>query len=139
MKIEYEGKMQVYKRFEQGGFFDTVMPQPEPAVLSDSESSVTELDLENIAKYKTIKKRIIRDRRKITEAAEELGKQRAQLEAEKWAIKQLKYEIQKREILDQENTSPPPNPPEPVSVSSHEPGRPYKRYKLASMGTPSGR
>ncbi|CEG73812.1 hypothetical protein RMATCC62417_09122 [Rhizopus microsporus] len=80
MKIEYEGKMQVYKRFEQGGFFDTVMPQPEPVVLSDSESSVTELDLENIAKYKTIRKRIMRDRRKITEAAEELGKQRAQLE-----------------------------------------------------------
>ncbi|RCH87311.1 hypothetical protein CU097_004375 [Rhizopus azygosporus] len=139
MKIEYEGKMQVYKRFEQGGFFDTVMPQPEPVVLSDSESSVTELDLENIAKYKTIRKRIMRDRRKITEAAEELGKQRAQLEAEKWAIKQLKYEIQKREILGQENTSPPRNPPEPVSVSGHEPGRPYKRYKLASMGTPSGR
>ncbi|KAL4215888.1 hypothetical protein CU097_014246 [Rhizopus azygosporus] len=139
MKIEYEGKMQVYKRFEQGGFFDTVMPQPEPVVLSDSESSVTELDLENIAKYKTIRKRIMRDRRKITEAAEELGRQRAQLEAEKWAIKHLKYEIQKREILDQENTSSPPNPPEPEPVSGHEPGRPYKRYKLASMGTPSGR
>ncbi|CEJ00131.1 hypothetical protein RMCBS344292_14197 [Rhizopus microsporus] len=81
----------------------------------------------------------MRDRRKITEAAEELGRQRAQLEAEKWAIKHLKYEIQKREILDQENTSSPPNPPEPEPVSGHEPGRPYKRYKLASMGTPSGR
>ncbi|EIE82689.1 hypothetical protein RO3G_07394 [Rhizopus delemar RA 99-880] len=79
MKIEYDGKIQVYEKYEKGGFFDTIIPEPQPVELSDSESSVTDFQLGNVSKYKSLRKKAMRERRKITEAAEELGKQRAQL------------------------------------------------------------
>ncbi|KAG1458702.1 hypothetical protein G6F46_002169 [Rhizopus delemar] len=138
MKIEYDGKIQVYEKYEKGGFFDTIIPEPQPVELSDSESSVTDFQLGNVSKYKSLRKKAMRERRKITEAAEELGKQRAQLNAELWAIKEMKYELQKREILEEH--SPSPSSIIHIEQPSHtEPQRTYKRFRPSSLGAPSGR
>ncbi|KAI9281882.1 hypothetical protein BY458DRAFT_429524 [Sporodiniella umbellata] len=78
MKIEYEEKMKVYQKYEQGGFFESVISEPKPVEMSDSESSVVDIQFDSVLKFKSTMKKIIKERRKITEAAEELGRQRAQ-------------------------------------------------------------
>jgi vacuolar-type H+-ATPase subunit I/STV1 len=35
MADDYDEKVKIYKRFEKGGFFDTVMPKPEEPILSE--------------------------------------------------------------------------------------------------------
>jgi hypothetical protein len=35
MKIEYDGKIQVYEKYEKGGFFDTIIPEPQQVELSE--------------------------------------------------------------------------------------------------------
>ncbi|CAO3664452.1 unnamed protein product [Rhizopus stolonifer] len=136
MKIEFEEKVKVYQKYERGGFFDSVMPEPKPTDMSDSESSVTDFQLDNMFKYKSVMKKIMKERRKVTEAAEELGKQRAQTQAEQWAVKQMKYELQKREILDELASSPSSVN---NSLSHVEVPKTYKRFRPSSLGAPSGR
>lgn len=73
LKIEHEESLKMYKKFEQGGFFDTLYPTPKDAYMSDSEDSVVDLE------YRSLRKKALRDQRKITESAIELGQQRAAL------------------------------------------------------------
>ena len=77
---EHERNMKMYKKFEDGGFFDTLYPTAKDAYVSDSDDSVVDMENEDTVKYQTLRKRAMRDQKRITESAIELGKQRAALQ-----------------------------------------------------------
>lgn len=57
---------------------------------------------DSLYQIKLLKNDVLRDRRKITEASIELGIQRAQLEAERWAFIQQKRKSKLSDILREE-------------------------------------
>ncbi|KAI9474267.1 MAG: Afadin and alpha-actinin-binding-domain-containing protein [Benjaminiella poitrasii] len=105
MTMEYEEKIKMYRRFEEGGFFNTLYPTPKDAyITSDSEDSLDELQQSNLLKKQQQKKKAIQDQRKITESAIVLGQQRAQLEAERWAFNEMKRELEMQKVLNNINS-----------------------------------
>ncbi|KAL7310250.1 hypothetical protein PS15m_009771 [Mucor circinelloides] len=146
---EYEASTAMYRRFEQGGFFDTLYPSPNAAlVISDSEDSVEELESASaIHKSRLLKKKQIREQRNITNAAIELGQERAKLEAERWAFTEMKRQLEMQEILNDEdrsnNNTPSPIPVPPLTPRKQpniqvESDRARKRLR-SFLGAPSGR
>ncbi|KAG2201268.1 hypothetical protein INT47_006771 [Mucor saturninus] len=119
---EHGQEVEMYKRFEQGGFFDTLYPTPKDAYISDSEDE---------SKYDQLKKKAMRDQKKLTQSALELGKRRSELEAERWAFEEMKRAIQLQDILQESSsstTTPPPPPPSAKQTFTFEPSdRPRKR------------
>lgn len=83
----------------------------------------------------------MRDQKKVTQSTLELGRQRTQLEAERWAFEEMKRELQLQEILQERfvffihcehlltrynSPSPPPTHQEPT-FTFEQPERPRKR------------
>ncbi|CAO3649908.1 unnamed protein product [Mucor hiemalis] len=137
LKLEYEENVEMYKRFEQGGFFDTLYPTPKDAYnMSESEDSVIELENEDETKYNSLRKKALRDQRRITESAIELGQQRAALEAERWAFQEMKREIQLQEILQEQTPSSPKLIPRKQSNIVIEPDK-RKKFKSWLGSAPS--
>lgn len=54
---------------------------------------------EDDSKYELLKKKAMREQKKVTESAIELGNQRAQLQAQRWAFEEMKRELQLKDIL----------------------------------------
>lgn len=143
LKLEYEENVKMYKRFENGGFFDTLYPTAKDAYLSESEDSVEDLENEDEYKYNSLRKKALRDQRRITESAIELGQQRAALEAERWAFQEMKREIQLQEILQEKtpttttttNNSTITSSPKLIprkqnnNIVNEQPDRSRKRFK----------
>ncbi|KAI7870523.1 hypothetical protein BDF14DRAFT_1709991, partial [Spinellus fusiger] len=75
---EYEEKTKIYRKYEQGGFFDSLLPNISTQ-LSDSEGSVYEIEQGGMRKWKQIQKKAWRDQKRVTEAAIQLGNERKAL------------------------------------------------------------
>ncbi|KAG2229306.1 hypothetical protein INT48_005343 [Thamnidium elegans] len=128
---EYQDKLQMYQRFEKGGFFDTLYPNPQSAYISDNEDIVDEDDS---YQYQLLKKKVMQDQKRVTRSAIELGQQRAELEAERWAFQEMKREIELQEILK----DPPSSTPVRESSSNFDrPERARKRLKSWLGSAPS--
>ncbi|GAA5812034.1 hypothetical protein MFLAVUS_005483 [Mucor flavus] len=113
---EYHDKLEMYQRFEKGGFFDTLYPNPQSAYISDNEDIV------------------MQDQKRVTRSAIELGQQRAELEAERWAFQEMKREIELQEILKEPPSSTPVHE---SSVNFDRPERARKRLKSWLGSAPS--
>ncbi|KAI8891276.1 hypothetical protein K501DRAFT_166457 [Backusella circina FSU 941] len=106
MADEYDEKVKIYKRFERGGFFDTVMPTPVEPILSDSEDSIIDLESGNDVKFTKLKNKAIREQKKLSKIAIELGKEREILKKEEWAFQEVKRQFKMSEILEEEPATP---------------------------------
>jgi hypothetical protein len=62
---------------------------------------VVDLESDDQLKYQILKKNTMREQRKITKSAIELGYERTKLEAERWAFQEMKRELQMQEILEE--------------------------------------
>lgn len=67
-------------------------------VYSNEEDIVENEDLH---KLQVLKRKVMRDQKKVTKSAIELGYQRKQLEAEVWAFQEMKRELQLLEIVNE--------------------------------------
>ncbi|CEP11194.1 hypothetical protein [Parasitella parasitica] len=145
---EYEAKTKIYRKFAEGGFFDALYPTPGAAyVISDSEDSVEDLQSSSAKhKYRFLKKKAMQDQHNITNAAIELGKERAKLQAERWAFTEMKRQLKMQEILNDDEelnsrtTSPiivPPLIPRRNPAVHPENDRARKRLR-SFLGAPAG-
>lgn len=57
------------------------------------------VDEDDSYQYQLLKKKVMQDQKRVTRSAIELGQQRAELEAERWAFQEMKREIELQEIL----------------------------------------
>lgn len=57
------------------------------------------MDEDDSYQYQLLKKKVMQDQKRVTRSAIELGQQRAELEAERWAFQEMKREIELQEIL----------------------------------------
>lgn len=62
---------------------------------------MVDLESDDQLKYQILKKNTMREQRKITKSAIELGYARTKLEAERWAFQEMKRELQMQEILEE--------------------------------------
>ncbi|KAI8984185.1 Afadin and alpha-actinin-binding-domain-containing protein [Mycotypha africana] len=86
--VDYEEKIKIYRKFEQGGFFDNlcstaVHPGWNTNEQSDSEDSIIDLDPTIEFKHAQILKQSKKSQQKITEAALKLALERDKLEVKK--------------------------------------------------------
>ncbi|RCH78911.1 hypothetical protein CU098_006392, partial [Rhizopus stolonifer] len=81
-KEEYEEKTKMYRRFEQGGFFETLYPTPQDIqpMSDDEDDIVVDLVEGRPEKYNALRQKAMQDQHALTESAIELARQREQLE-----------------------------------------------------------
>ncbi|KAI8146679.1 Afadin and alpha-actinin-binding-domain-containing protein [Fennellomyces sp. T-0311] len=107
LKNEYDEKANIYLRYAEGGFFDSINPKA-IAELSDSESSALDDPPKHTSKLKRLERDVKAERERITAAAIQLGDDRTKLAAERWAFQEMKRQLEMNEILADE--SPPSSP-----------------------------
>ncbi|KAI9025765.1 Afadin and alpha-actinin-binding-domain-containing protein [Phycomyces nitens] len=129
--MEYEEKTKIYRRFEQGGFFDVILPAI-PNEHSDSEDSALEIQLGTETRLEKLRKSALKDQQRVTEAAIKLGNERKMLRAERWAFEEMQRELKMKEILSERESSP-----EDIMHTSHQPSQPRKRPRAWLGKAPS--
>ncbi|KAL0088033.1 Afadin and alpha-actinin-binding-domain-containing protein [Phycomyces blakesleeanus] len=124
--VEYEEKTRMYKRFEEGGFFDVILPAI-PNEQSDSEDFALEIQLDSQNRLERLRKTALKDQRRVTDAAIRLGNERKMLKAERWAFEEMKRELKMKDILSERESSPEDTvrPQHPLP----SPSRPRKRHR----------
>ncbi|KAI8360010.1 hypothetical protein BD560DRAFT_306450, partial [Blakeslea trispora] len=80
-KMTYEETTKIYRRFEQGGFFDTLYPTPQAAQpIIDEDDMIMDLIDEKPEKYHLLKQKAMQEQRALSDSALALAKQREELE-----------------------------------------------------------
>ncbi|KAI7861302.1 Afadin and alpha-actinin-binding-domain-containing protein [Spinellus fusiger] len=116
---EYEEKTKIYRKYEQGGFFDSLLPNISTQ-LSDSEGSAW------------------RDQKRVTEAAIQLGNERKALSAERWAFEKMKIELGAQEFLS-DSPSNPQAEAEGETGPKHEHEHAPSTFSMTPMSLPRKR
>ncbi|KAI8989490.1 Afadin and alpha-actinin-binding-domain-containing protein [Pilobolus umbonatus] len=139
-KYEYEEKIKIYKKFEEGGFYDVVLPSlDESKYASDSDTSQV------IINYDAARTKALQQQQQVTQSAIELGKERTRLEAERWAFEEMKRELEMSNIInlidieEVNNSTHSQREKEVVEMATPtQPDRVRKRFR-SWLGSPSTR
>ncbi|OBZ90015.1 hypothetical protein A0J61_01951 [Choanephora cucurbitarum] len=104
-KVRYEETTKIYKRFEQGGFFDTLYPTPQAAAHMDSDDEdedemIIDLIDDKPEKYSVLKQKAMQEQRALSNSALALAKEREKLEAERWAFVEMRRALEAQDILN---------------------------------------
>ncbi|KAI8358492.1 Afadin and alpha-actinin-binding-domain-containing protein [Choanephora cucurbitarum] len=104
-KLRHEETTKIYKRFEQGGFFDTLYPTPQAAAHMDSDDEdedemIIDLIDDKPEKYSVLKQKAMQEQRALSDSALALAKEREKLEAERWAFVEMRRALEAQDILN---------------------------------------